>query len=122
MRRGKIDRKSGVYKTVHEHFEGIFNAGLCRLRVFQQAARTLALCLLLTACATRPHGADFEVFVVDFDFAFAELVAEVGDVALELPELLGRIREARGQVSDLEVRAPSLHAVFIHLTGRELRE
>ena len=51
-----------------------------------------------------------------------ELVAEVGDVALELPALLGRVREAGGEVSDVEVRAPSLHAVFIHLTGRELRE
>ena len=50
------------------------------------------------------------------------LVAEVADVALELPELLSRVREAGGQVSDLEVKAPSLHAVFIHLTGRELRE
>ena len=29
---------------------------------------------------------------------------------------------AGGQVSDVEVRAPSLHSVFIHLTGRELRE
>jgi ABC-2 type transport system ATP-binding protein len=51
-----------------------------------------------------------------------ELVAEVADVALELPTLLSRIREAGGQVSDIEVRAPSLHSVFIHLTGRELRE
>ena len=51
-----------------------------------------------------------------------ELVAEVGDVALELPTLLSRIREAGGQVGDVEVRAPSLHSVFIHLTGRELRE
>jgi len=51
-----------------------------------------------------------------------ELVAEVGDVALELPALLERVREAGGEVSDVEVRAPSLHAVFIHLTGRELRE
>ena len=51
-----------------------------------------------------------------------ELVAEVGDVALELPALLDRVREAGGEVSDVEVRAPSLHAVFIHLTGRELRE
>jgi ABC-2 type transport system ATP-binding protein len=51
-----------------------------------------------------------------------ELVAEIADVALELPTLLGRIREAGGQVSDIEVRAPSLHSVFIHLTGRELRE
>jgi hypothetical protein len=25
-------------------------------------------------------------------------------------------------VGDVEVRAPSLHSVFIHLTGRELRE
>ena len=51
-----------------------------------------------------------------------ELVAEVGDVALELPEMLVRIREAGGRVSDLEVHSPSLHSVFIHLTGRELRE
>jgi ABC-2 type transport system ATP-binding protein len=51
-----------------------------------------------------------------------ELVAEVGDVALELPTLLTRIREAGGQVDDIDVRAPSLHSVFIYLTGRELRE
>jgi ABC-2 type transport system ATP-binding protein len=50
------------------------------------------------------------------------LVGEVGDVALELPGLLAGIRDAGGQVSDIEVRAPSLHSVFIHLTGRELRE
>jgi ABC-2 type transport system ATP-binding protein len=51
-----------------------------------------------------------------------ELVAEVGDVALELAILLERVRDAGGEVTDVEVRAPSLHAVFIHLTGRELRE
>ena len=51
-----------------------------------------------------------------------ELVAEVGDVAIELPVLLERAREAGGEVSDVDVRAPSLQAVFIHLTGRELRE
>jgi ABC-2 type transport system ATP-binding protein len=51
-----------------------------------------------------------------------ELVAEVEDVALELPDLLIRIRESGGRVCDLEVHAPSLHSVFIHLTGRELRE
>ena len=27
-----------------------------------------------------------------------------------------------GQIDDVEVRPPSLHAVFLHLTGRELRE
>ena len=51
-----------------------------------------------------------------------ELVAEVEDVARDLPGLLNRIRENGGQVSDLDVHPPSLHSVFIHLTGRELRE
>jgi ABC-2 type transport system ATP-binding protein len=51
-----------------------------------------------------------------------ELVAEVEDVALELPDLLIRIRESGSEVLDLEVHPPSLHSVFIHLTGRELRE
>jgi ABC-2 type transport system ATP-binding protein len=51
-----------------------------------------------------------------------ELIAEVGDIALELPQLLARIRAADTQVTHIEVHSPSLHSVFIHLTGRELRE
>jgi ABC-2 type transport system ATP-binding protein len=50
------------------------------------------------------------------------LVAHVRDVATELPPLLAVVREAGGKVLDVEVRSPSLHAVFIHLTGRDLRE
>jgi hypothetical protein len=37
-RQGKNRGESGVYTPVHEHFEPILNAVLCRLRVFQQAA------------------------------------------------------------------------------------
>ena len=48
--------------------------------------------------------------------------ARMRDVALELPPLLDRLRQAGGAVDDVEVRGPSLQAVFIHLTGRELRE
>jgi ABC-2 type transport system ATP-binding protein len=44
------------------------------------------------------------------------------DVALELPPLLERIRTLGRSVEDVDVRGPSLQAVFIHLTGRELRE
>ncbi len=44
------------------------------------------------------------------------------DVALELPPLLDLVRRSGGAVDDVEVRGPSLQAVFIHLTGRELRE
>ena len=50
------------------------------------------------------------------------LTARMTDVAAELPSLLDRIRLAGRAVDDVEVRGPSLQAVFIHLTGRELRE
>jgi ABC-2 type transport system ATP-binding protein len=48
--------------------------------------------------------------------------ARLHDVALELPLLLDRVRQAGRTVEDVDVRGPSLQAVFIHLTGRELRE
>jgi ABC-2 type transport system ATP-binding protein len=44
------------------------------------------------------------------------------DVAVELPPLLERVHQSGVQVEDVDVRGPSLQAVFIHLTGRELRE
>lgn len=50
------------------------------------------------------------------------LHARMRDVALELPPLLERVRQAGRTVDDVDVRGPSLQAVFIHLTGRELRE
>ena len=48
--------------------------------------------------------------------------ARLSDVASELPPLLERVRQAGRAVEDVDVRGPSLQAVFIHLTGRELRE
>jgi ABC-2 type transport system ATP-binding protein len=50
------------------------------------------------------------------------LRAKVGNVARELPPLLLAIAATGREVEDVEVRGPSLQAVFIHLTGRELRE
>jgi ABC-2 type transport system ATP-binding protein len=50
------------------------------------------------------------------------LRARLSDVALELPPLLARLHAAGRAVEDVDVRGPSLQAVFIHLTGRELRE
>ena len=47
---------------------------------------------------------------------------QMDDVAAELPALLSRVRDAARRVVDVKVEAPSLHAVFIALTGRELRE
>ncbi len=51
-----------------------------------------------------------------------EIIAEVEDIDLEMPQLLTRIRAGGSRVTHIEVNSPSLHAVFIHLTGRELRE
>ena len=48
--------------------------------------------------------------------------ARLKDVGMELPPLLERLRAAGRSVEDLDVRGPSLQSVFIHLTGRELRE
>src|SRR4051812_6105572 len=50
------------------------------------------------------------------------LNARMQDVASELPPLLECIRTAGRAIDDVEVRGPSLQSVFIHLTGRELRE
>lgn len=50
------------------------------------------------------------------------LKTRMQDVASELPPLLDVIRTAGRAIDDVEVRGPSLQSVFIHLTGRDLRE
>jgi ABC-2 type transport system ATP-binding protein len=50
------------------------------------------------------------------------LTATIDDVAHELPGLLSRVQGAGLGVRDLEVRPASLQAVFLELTGKELRE
>jgi ABC-2 type transport system ATP-binding protein len=46
----------------------------------------------------------------------------VRNMDVELPEWLSRLSAAQCRILDLSVEAPTLHAVFLHLTGRELRE
>jgi len=50
------------------------------------------------------------------------LRARVSNVAQELPALLSAVGASGAEIEDVEVRGPSLQSVFIHLTGRELRE
>lgn len=47
---------------------------------------------------------------------------KVANVAAELPSLLQRVSSAGHGVEDVVVESPSLQAVFLNLTGRELRE
>ena len=60
---------------------------------------------------------------VEIDAADGKVVkARMRDVARELPPLLDTIRAAGRTIEDVDVRGPSLQAVFIHLTGKDLRE
>lgn len=52
----------------------------------------------------------------------APVTRSVGNIAAELPAMLAQVREAGGEIEDIHIEAPSLQAVFLHLTGRELRE
>jgi ABC-2 type transport system ATP-binding protein len=50
------------------------------------------------------------------------LHAGMVDLGAGLADLLGRVRAAGFDVEDVRVVRPDLHAVFLHLTGREVRE
>jgi linearmycin/streptolysin S transport system ATP-binding protein len=79
--------------------------------------------LRLDAPMTESPAGSTAVGGVETDAADARVLrARLDDVGLELPPLLERVRRAGRQVEDVDVRGPSLQAVFIHLTGRELRE
>jgi ABC-2 type transport system ATP-binding protein len=50
------------------------------------------------------------------------VIRQVDDPARDLPVVLREIEDAGGNVSDLRLESPTLQSVFLHLTGRELRE
>ncbi len=51
-----------------------------------------------------------------------QLQTRLSDVASRLPSLLKGLSEADLGVLNVEVRSPSLHDVFLHLTGQQLRD
>jgi ABC-2 type transport system ATP-binding protein len=50
------------------------------------------------------------------------ITTRIDDVSRQLSGVLELTRRSGYQVSDVEVSAPSLHDVFLHLTGYELRD
>ncbi|WP_235908408.1 ABC transporter ATP-binding protein [Roseiconus nitratireducens] len=46
----------------------------------------------------------------------------IDDVTVSLGRLIQSVRHSGYSVSDMEVQSPSLHHVFLHLTGHELRD
>jgi ABC-2 type transport system ATP-binding protein len=78
-------------------------------------ALTVELSEPLTADAPVPAGATL-------DEDRRRLRTQVRDIGPDVAEVLRRLTEAGGQVSDVELVGTSLQDVFIALTGRELRE
>jgi ABC-2 type transport system ATP-binding protein len=50
------------------------------------------------------------------------LSARIDDVSAHLPGLIEWVRDEGYAIADIEVQAPSLHHVFLHLTGHQLRD
>ncbi|XZE51365.1 ABC transporter ATP-binding protein [Planctomycetaceae bacterium SH139] len=50
------------------------------------------------------------------------LATSVNHVARELPGMLQKVHQAGYTIDDVEVQTPSLHHVFLHLTGHNLRD
>jgi ABC-2 type transport system ATP-binding protein len=102
--------------VIIDHGRIIASGSLSEL-VEQTVGRHRLVTLRLDApVSTPPNGAE-----IDADDA--RLVrAKVSDVARDLPALLAAVTAQRRAIEDVEVRGPSLQSVFIHLTGRELRE
>jgi ABC-2 type transport system ATP-binding protein len=46
----------------------------------------------------------------------------VDDAGSVLPDLLARVTAAGGNITGVEVVEPNLEAVFLHLTGKALRD
>jgi ABC-2 type transport system ATP-binding protein len=89
----------------------------------QLVDRTVGRHRLVTLRTDAPLAVPMSGNGVEIDAADARVLrVRLDDVALELPPLLDKIRGAGRLVEDVDVRGPSLQAVFIHLTGRELRE
>jgi ABC-2 type transport system ATP-binding protein len=95
----------------------IIAAGSLNELVEQTVGRYRLVTLRLDAgVTTPPDGAE-----IDADDPRV-VRAKVSDVARDLPALLAAVAAQKRSVEDVEVRGPSLQSVFIHLTGRELRE
>ncbi len=64
-------------------------------------------------------AADYPGFMLNPETRCLSIAVEEID---ELPRLMARLQQGGLRVRDVQVNAPDLHAVFLRLTGRELRE
>ncbi|MCA9284486.1 MAG: ABC transporter ATP-binding protein [Phycisphaerales bacterium] len=106
---------------------------LCERIVIIDHGRTIAsgtLRELLTATVGRHHEVTIRLDAPpsdglapgDWRVERTTMVGHVENVGVDLPAMLARIQAAGRSVEDVHLASPTLHSVFIALTGRELRE
>ena len=83
-------------------------------------SRTIGTAQQVTIRFTRVQQSVPKPLVLDEEGVTAR--CEIQDVTAELPELLFKIHEANLPVEDLNLQSPTLQHMFLHLTGKELRE
>jgi ABC-2 type transport system ATP-binding protein len=103
--------------VIIDHGKDIASGTLPEL-VDRTVGRHRLVTIRVDAPLSAEHAGSIEIDPTDSRLGRVRLI----DVGAELPPLLDRLRQAGRSVEDLDVRGPSLQAVFIHLTGRELRE
>ncbi|HVP14882.1 MAG TPA: ABC transporter ATP-binding protein [Terriglobales bacterium] len=101
--------------TILDHGRGIESGTLAEL-----VARTVGPARVVTLRLDRAPARPIEGLAATDEPATFR--GQVGNVDADLAALLARVGAAGCVVRDLEVRHPSLQSVFLHLTGRELRE
>ena len=91
--------------------------------------QTLRLHLADEAIAATPETADGQITLFGnlpgVSSAVAldhQIIVSVADAGAALPAVVGRANEAGLRVRSVEIEEPNLEAVFLHLTGRGLRD
>lgn len=86
----------------------------------QLVAQTIGAQRLVTLTCDRPPPPDLLGDGVELSGSVARFRCR--ELAADLAAVLARAGAGGVGVQDVQIAAPSLHAVFLHLTGRELRE
>jgi len=84
------------------------NSRMVQLRIDQPLSQPI-----MAACGSQP---------VLGNIGDRVLRARIENVSQELPQLVDTVSDHGYVVQDIEVHSPSLHHVFLHLTGDELRD
>jgi ABC-2 type transport system ATP-binding protein len=91
-------------------------------KIEQLVEQTIGRSRLVTISFDQPLPADVPIAGGDVMPGRKSAAWRMADVGSELAELLAQLAEQNLPVADVHIESPSLHAVFLHLTGRELRE